>query len=254
MTIRRVALIGALGRMGRLFVPRLRALGMEVDELDQPLADFAPETVLPQADVVLLSVPASALIADGGLLAHVAGLLRPDAILADLTSVKCLPLTAMLAAHKGPVVGTHPLFGPVPPENPRTAVIEGRSQEAFEAVFALFERLGFGPFKAQAEEHDRAMALIQGLNFVTTAAYFACSAGDEALTKYVTPSLVRRLDAARKMLVEDGALFTGIFASNPYSPDAVRRFRDHLEPAASGDLAALVEQARWWWRERPPKE
>ncbi|MFO6426374.1 hypothetical protein ACLBOM_11150 [Escherichia coli] len=35
-----------------------------------------------------------------------------DCILVDLASVKNGPLQAMLAAHDGPVLGLHPMFGP----------------------------------------------------------------------------------------------------------------------------------------------
>ena len=38
--------------------------------------------------------------------------LPADCILVDLASVKAEPLQAMLAAHKGPVLGLHPMFGP----------------------------------------------------------------------------------------------------------------------------------------------
>ena len=47
------------------------------------------------------------------------------AILCDVCSVKVNPLAQMLEAYDGPVVGTHPLFGPEPkPEDPlRVAVM-----------------------------------------------------------------------------------------------------------------------------------
>lgn len=38
--------------------------------------------------------------------------LPSDCILVDLASVKSGPLQAMLAAHDGPVLGLHPMFGP----------------------------------------------------------------------------------------------------------------------------------------------
>ena len=41
-----------------------------------------------------------------------AGIDRADAVLADVTSVKAGPVSAMLAAHPGPVLGLHPMFGP----------------------------------------------------------------------------------------------------------------------------------------------
>jgi prephenate dehydrogenase len=69
----------------------------------------------------------------------------------------------------------------------------------------------------------------------------------------MTPSFSRRLEAARKMLLEDASLFSSIFEANAHSQDVVRHFRSFLNLAAAGDLDILVEKASWWWRETDPK-
>ncbi|GAB6060344.1 prephenate dehydrogenase/arogenate dehydrogenase family protein [Desulfonatronum parangueonense] len=243
--ISRCCVIGAGGRMGGLFVSRFKEAGFETTGLDQPLEAPLLAEVLPVQDLVLLAVPAPAM---EEVLAKCAPHCRLDSILMDICSVKIQPLRLMLDHHPGPVVGTHPLFGQDPGEEPRVAVIPGRDEQAMQMVAQLLQGLGFQTFPTTAETHDRAMAAIQGLNFVTTAAYLAALAGDDALRDFLTPSFERRLEAARKMLTEDAALFADLFEANPYSQDAVRQFRSHLNIAAGGDVDVLAQRAGWWWR------
>lgn len=244
-SLRRCCVIGSHGRMGALFVTRLQATGREVSGLDQPLEKQRLSEVLPGQDLLLLAVPAPVL---EDVLIRCAEYLAPKMLLMDICSVKILPMAAMLKLHAGPVVGTHPLFGPEPDQNARVAVTHGRGDQALAAIQGLLDELGFAPFLTTAEAHDRAMAAVQGLNFVTTCAYLSALAEDESLKAFLTPSFFRRLEAARKMLTEDAVMFANLFEANPYSQDAVRLFRSHLNLAAGGDVDVLAQRAGWWWR------
>ena len=178
--------------------------------------------------------------------------LPATAILADITSVKVRPLQQMEAIWPGPVVGTHPLFGPATPDEDGlpVTVTPGRTarEEDTALVEAFFRALGCSTFRATADEHDRAMARVQNMNFITNLAYFALLAGQEDLLPYITPSFRRRLHAAEKMLTEDGTMFTGLFEANPYSHEAVRQYRKMLNVAAAGDIELLCRRAQWWWK------
>ncbi len=246
-SLHRCCVIGSRGRMGALFVSRLQATGREVAGLDQPLEKQRLAAVLPGQDLVLLAVPAPVL---EDVLIRCAEYLTPEMMLVDICSVKVLPLAAMLKHHAGPVVGTHPLFGPEPDQDARVAVTPGRGDQSLAAIQDLLAGLGFTPFLTTPETHDRAMAAVQGLNFVTTCAYLSALAGDESLESFLTPSFSRRLEAARKMLIEDAAMFANLFEANPYSQDAVRLFRSHLNLAAGGDVDMLAQRAGWWWRDK----
>lgn len=246
MNIENILIIGAQGQMGRLFVRRSEAAGLTVRGLDRPLTPQAVARGVDGADMVLLTVPAAAMADVSGMCAAV---MKPHQILADICSVKTGPVADMLAAHAGPVVGTHPLFGPDPdPEDVRVAMVPGRDEAAFAAVCAYMERLGFAPFTTDSDEHDLAMASIQGLNFVTTVSYLATLANRPEFERFITPSFNRRLDAARKMLTEDSELFSSLVEINPYSQEAIRNFRSLLNIAAGGDIELLSARANWWWR------
>ncbi len=244
--IRRVAIIGAGGQMGGMFAARSLAAGHEVRAMDRPLNLEKLRQGIRGADLLLLSVPAKAV---DEVLELVVQVLEPPQILIDNVSVKEQPLASMLRHYAGPVVGTHPLFGPVPPEEARVALTPGRDNKdgaACRAVAAWMQELGFTPFETTAEEHDRAAAVIQGLNFVTTVAYLSVLAHDKGVKQFLTPSFERRLEAARKMVTQDAELFAMLFETNPFSQDAVRSYRNYLHVAAGGDIDILVERAKWW--------
>ena len=243
-----VVVLGGHGKMGALFVKLCEEAGIEAIALDQPLVADTLTREVPRGDLVLMAVPIQVV---DDVLAKVVPHMREGQILADICSVKVEPLRKMLRDWNGPTVGTHPLFGPNGPDEGerRVAVTEGRDENAAAAVSRLFERIGLEVFSTTAKVHDRVMAFIQGLNFVTTISYFSCTAGQEEIDAFLTPSFRRRLDAARKMVTEDAGLFETIFESNPFSQDAVRLFRSHLNVAAGGDVSLLAARANWWWED-----
>lgn len=250
-----IAIVGARGQMGGLFSERFSALGCNVHALDRPYSDQDIRTAVSACDLLLLCVPVTAM---DDVLARTVPHLRNDAVLADVGSVKELPLRAMLKACDGPVVGTHPLFGPVIPEGfePRVAVVPGRDSDTAYAsrVAALFDAAGFSSFMTTAAEHDRAVAFIQGLNFTTTAAFLAAAGRVDGIENYITPSFDRRLEAARKMLTTDSDLFGTISDANPYLQETARQFMSLFSLAAGGELDLLASLAQWWWRNDEEQE
>ena len=242
-----VAIIGAAGAMGGMLAERAGGAGFAVRRLDKPLADADLAGAIPNAGIVLLSVPAEAVPEVAAAAArHMDG----EQIMLDVCSVKVKPVEAMLDAYSGPVAGTHPMFGPEPGVGPlKVAVTPGRGEESVKRAAEFMQKLGFETFETSAEEHDRSAAFIQGLNFVTTVSYLATLSHRPEALDFVTPSFRRRLEAARKMLTRDKDMFCALFEANPYAQEAVRAFRGMLNLAAGGDVDLLAERARWWWRE-----
>ncbi len=246
MTINSVSIVGGKGAMGQLFHHLLQSKQVETVVLDKPLNRGDLDSFLPGRDLVILAVPIQAM---GQVLSMLTPCLDSRTVLADICSVKVKPLNMMLTAHQGPVVGTHPLFGPQPEPGSelRVSLVPGRDDQALNEVSELFQRLGLCPFSSTAEEHDRALAYIQGLNYVTTVSYLAAFSPDENIARFMTPSFHRRLQSARKMLTQDGELFTSLFEDNPYCHEAVRHYRSFLNLAAAGEVDLLRGKAGWWW-------
>lgn len=248
--IHRVAVMGAKGQMGSRFTADFRRLGLTVAELDRASTDADIGSALDGCHLLMLSVPVTAM---GTVLDRVLPHLAPPTVLCDVGSVKVLPLKAMTDRYDGPVVGTHPLFGSVIPEGfpPKVAVMPGHEADADAAalVSGLFKRCGYLPFASTPQEHDRAMAYIQGLNFASTVAFLAAARDLDGIENFVTPSFQRRLDSAAKMLTQDTELFEVIAEANPFLQEVNRKFLSYLSLAAGGDLELLADRAQWWWRD-----
>lgn len=211
--------------------------------IDQPLTP-AKLARCSEAAIVVLSVPVAAL---DSVLSLLQPHLRAHTILTDITSVKMLPMALMQKYHSGPIVGTHPLFGPsLQPDSLRVCLVPGENtpEPALIAVEAIYTAMGCTTFRSTAQAHDRAMAAIQSLNFITSVAYFAMLAQHTEYTPFLTPSFERRKEAARKLLTEDAPLFTGFQESNPMATETVREYRNYLNLAAGGDVDILVQLAK----------
>ncbi|HIU17519.1 MAG TPA: prephenate dehydrogenase [Candidatus Avidesulfovibrio excrementigallinarum] len=244
-----VLIVGARGQMGSMLSRRFRESGRMTVEVDTPLEEPRLHEACGQVQIVLLCVPYAAL---GDVLRRVTPHMRPGTVLADVTSVKELPMRQMERAWSGPVVGTHPLFGPVtaPGQPLRVAVTPGKSstETALRRVEALFAGCGCQVLRVTAEQHDKAAARIQSMNFISTMVYLAMLAEDDSLLPFLTPSFQRRLAAGRKMIMEDAQLFRSLFEANPYSQEVVRQYTALLGVAAAGDIDLLTHRAQWWWR------
>ena len=251
-----VLIVGHRGRMGAMLLERAQQCGLDnVRGVDQPLEDDALASACAGVALAVLCVP---VLVFEQVLEKICPHLPATCVLADITSVKERPVQLMKQLWHGPVVGTHPLFGPTPDwegDLPVTITLpDGPADTTPPEAVALVEdfcrQLGFRPFRATPQEHDEAMARIQNMNFITNVAYFAMLAGRDDLLPYLTPSFRRRQEAARKMLTEDAAMFSALFEANGHSQEATRQFSRMLNLAAAGDVDLLCKRAQWWWEEK----
>ena len=249
MTENRIVIVGSRGRMGAMLLQRFSEKGYDASGIDIPYSEEGLAACR-DARAILLCIPADAIAKT---VERLLPYMDEGTILADITSVKELPMQAMERLWHGPVVGTHPLFGPVqaPGLELRTTICPGIAASEADTAFIehLYQSIGCITFRATPEEHDIAEAKIQGMNFITSAVYFALTSGDPSLLPYVTPSFLRRMNSTEKQLMEDGPLFTWLFEANPHSQSMVRQFRNMLSLAAAGDIELILSKAQWWWQD-----
>ena len=103
-----IAIIGGKGAMGRCMADLFGDLGHAVMVADVDTT-LSVEEAAGVADVVVVSVP---IAVTQELILRVAPLVRDDALLLVVTSVKTGPVSAMLDGYAGSVIGPHPLFAP----------------------------------------------------------------------------------------------------------------------------------------------
>ncbi len=241
-----IAIIGGLGEMGRWFSRFFRDQGFAVLIGEPGLTPTAAE-VAAQADVVVISVP---LHLTEEVIAQLAPVIRAEALLTDLTSLKQGPMEAMLRHFPGAVVGTHPLFGPGEPSlaGQNVVLCRGRGEEWFTWLHDLFTGAGAHVEITTPEEHDRLMSLVQGLTHFTLIAlgttFRRLQADIPTLETLATPTFRAVYDQVRHLVNQNFPLYAHIQLLNPQNRLTHAAFAEAVEQlrqvVLAGDAPALM--------------
>jgi chorismate mutase / prephenate dehydrogenase len=233
-----VAVIGGAGQMGTLMARVFRELGHRV-----VIADVATETrpvqAAQSADVVVIAVPIQITTE---VIAELAPHVRRDALLMDITSIKQAPMAAMLEHSHASVVGTHPMFGPGVHtlEGQRFVVCKGRGDAWCSWLEQLLQARGLVVTMSTAEEHDRAMALVQVLTHFQTQvlgwALARCGVPLEQSRRFTSPAYLMELYVAARHFAQDPLLYGPIEMLNPDTKLVTTAFRN-----AAADLSEILE-------------
>lgn len=225
---RTVAVIGGKGSMGRCMVEFFGDLGhatMVVD-LDTSLSI---EEAASMADVVVISVPIDVTV---DVIHRVGPLVRPDALLMDITSVKSGPLKAMMESCTGSVVGTHPLFAPSVHslQGQRIVLCRGRGNDWFDWLWKMFHARGLVAMESSPQDHDRAMAVVQVLiHFATEVmgkTLVRLGVDIEETLRFTSPVYLMELLMTARHFAQSSELYGSIQMSNPATPKVTAAFVD----------------------------
>ena len=234
----KAGIIGGTGKMGRLFVPVFEQGGYEV-VVSGRSTEITNRDIAEQCDLVIVTVPIHDTVR---VIDEIAPLLSKDQLLCDFTSLKVRPVEAMLRS-KAEVIGLHPMFGPtVKSINRQTIIVcPARANEArVAALIGIFKSQGAICTIASPEEHDRIVAVVQGLtHFVTLCMAETVRRLSVDLNKtgqFESPVYQIELSLIGRLLSQDPALYADILQQNPYVPDVLAACR-----SSAADLAAIVE-------------
>ncbi len=219
----KILIIGGTGETGQWFTGFYKKHGWDVtvwgankrkdiaERLGVPFADDLDKE-LALSDVVMVSVPIDL---TEQVIADIAPKMKPGSLLMDITSVKTMPVHAMqqYAPDGVEILGTHPMFGPTIPDLQGQIVIlvpvEGRSEHWLPVIRSLYEEQGAHIELATPREHDRMMAVVQGL---THFAYISIGAAMAELD-FDVPASRRFMSPVYEIMLD----FVGrILAQNPY--------------------------------------
>jgi len=232
-------IIGGTGRMGGLFVPVFERAGYDV-LVSGRSTTLSAQDIARRSDLVIVSVPIRDTVR---VIGEIAPLLTKDQLLCDFTSLKVRPVKAMLESKAG-VIGLHPMFGPTVRTLKHQTIIvcPARTDEAhLHALLSLFRSEGAECTITTPEQHDRMMAVVQGLtHFVTL-----CMADSvrrlgidiEKTQAFTSPVYQIELSLVGRLLSQDPALYADILQMNPYVPEVLNACR-----SSAGDLAEIVAQ------------
>jgi chorismate mutase len=163
---RTIAIIGGEGGMGRSVNTLFSDLGHDVLSADLR-TKLRPAEAAATADVVIVSVPIRETRA---VIEQIGPLVRKDALLMDVTSIKTDPMAAMLASTAASVIGTHPMFGPGVNsyQGQRVVICPGRGDVWLNWARQMFTARGLVISEATPAEHDSMMAIVQVLHHFKT--------------------------------------------------------------------------------------
>ena len=191
-----VTIIGGAGAMGGWFAKFFKQNGADVRIVDRSAktpeiasslgVDFMHVDILSQhcpsditeditdTDVLIISVPIDITC---NVIEAVGKRMKDGTLLMDLTSVKREPVRKMLECTKDNVeiLSIHPMFGPTAKSIRNQTVIfieiSGRWGKLCDKIENIFERKGARIVFMSADEHDRTMAVIQGLSHFVLLSY-----------------------------------------------------------------------------------
>jgi prephenate dehydrogenase len=219
----KVGIIGGTGRMGGFFAPVFERHGHEV-MVSGRTTTVTGRDLARSCDLVIVSVPIRDTVR---VIGEVAPLMGGDQVLADFTSVKEGPVQAMLASRSH-VLGMHPMFGPsVPSLRDQTVIITPARCDArrVQWILDLLKEEGATVTTTTPEEHDRMMAVVQGLiHFVTLmVAETVRRTGIDPLSTLPFTSPVYRMEMGLvgRLLSQDPSLYADILIENRHVGDVI---------------------------------
>ena len=238
---RTVAVIGGKGGMGTLTAGLFGDLGHRVLVADVDTALTAADAAA-VADVVIVSVPIDS---TESVIRDIGPLVRDDALLMDVTSIKEAPIAAMLACTRASVVGTHPMFGPNVHslQGQRVVVCRARGDAWADWVVRMLQARGLSVQETSPTHHDRMMAVVQVLTHYQTQVLGLALARtgtplDETL-RFTSPAYLMELYVTARHFDQSPDLYGPIEMRNPATAHVTNVFRDAAREVAevlgSGD-------------------
>ncbi len=217
-------IIGGTGGMGSFFADVFKKAGWEV-LISGRKTELTTEDLVSQADLVMISVPIRETVR---VIESVIPYLRRDQILTDLTSMKIEPVRAMLQSP-AEVIGLHPMFGPSVSSLAGQTIVATpvrAKPETFTRIMNVFEHQGARITVSTPEEHDRMMAVIQGLThfkaIVLAGAMRRLGVSPAETEPFMSPVYRIETGIAGRLLAQSPELYADILTNNPEVPKTLR--------------------------------
>lgn len=207
-----IGIIGGHGKMGHWFHRYFEELGYRVSVADLN-TEIMAEDLAQGCDVLLVAVPLQHTVE---VIRNIGHLVRNDALLMDIASLKSEVLRTMLEVSSSSVIGTHPLFGPGEPNITGQTVVlcPGRGPEWQEWLNSVLLESGAQVEIVAPEVHDFYMAVVQGLTHFSTLVLGltidSLGMDLQSLKRFATPAFHRRLMEISHLLDQDADLYAAM--------------------------------------------
>lgn len=243
----KVVVVGGAGALGKRFVSLFQRSGYLVEVLEQDNWHQAKDMVQGAA-LVLIAVP---IAVTEQVIAQLPEL-GADTVLADLTSTKTGPLSAMLAKHSAAVVGLHPMFGPDISNIAKQVVVvsHGRDAEKYQWLIQQFKVWGAVLTEKSAQQHDELMQLIQAMRHFSSLVYGVHLAEEKAdlqqLLELSSPIYRLELAMVGRLFAQNAELYADIMLSSSAVTGLLQRYQHRFNQLshllAAGDKVGLMAE------------
>jgi chorismate mutase/prephenate dehydratase len=231
-----IGIIGGTSQFGQWFKSFFEKNNLKV-LIASRKTELNPIELSKTADIVIISVP---LRETASVIKNISGYLKPEALLADFTSLKEKFLKEMMKAECG-VLGIHPLFGPLVPSIKNQTIIfcPGRKNHWINYLKNLFEKNGAQVFFSTAKKHDKQMAIVQALvHFVNIVLARTIQKQNLSLHDvYTTPVFRLQSILIGRILGNNPNLCAELEIENPFFEDVLKDFLSEAK-----NLALSVEK------------
>ena len=245
-----VLLVGGNGSMGRYFFRWFEEASYKVRVLDNDDWPRAEE-LCKGIDLAMICVPIEVTV---DVIQKISKYLPSHCVLTDITSVKVPPLEAMLQAHKGPVMGLHPLFGATTSSFDKQIIVATPGRKDTECQWLLDQFTDWGAIlvHAGAKEHDDIMGVVQTLR------HFATFAFGQFLSKrrinlhrtleFSSPIYRLELGMVGRLFTQDPSLYAEIILASPERRKILKDYLDsineNLNMIEAGDRDIFCDEFR----------
>ncbi len=235
----RVLIVGGAGQMGQFFANMFSDSGYSVYILTENNWDETKE-LCREIDLVLIAVPIHVTLET---IERIAPYLPPNAVFADITSIKTEPVNAMLAHFDGPVLGLHPLFGPscATLDKQIIAVTPGRDNAACQWVIEQLTLWGSIVVSTSPQEHDEIMDIVQALRHFATFCFGLFLSERqidlEKTLEFSSPIYRLELGMVGRLFAQDSRLYSEIIFATPLRREILK---DYV--ATLNEQISLVEK------------
>jgi len=236
---KRILYIGGEGGMGKLYKRITEQTGHVAYSIDKGNW-YKLEEWSDTLDLVVVTVPINV---TESVIKRLKGRLSDRTILADFTSNKSKPITAMLEAHNGPVIGLHPMHGPDVANLSKQLMVvcPGRDAEKADWFVKQCELWGMRIIHADQQKHDHVMHLVQGLRHFVALLHgsfmkqYDLKPAD--MVEYSSPIYRAELMMTGRIFAQSAELYADIVFANEERRELLSNFFEHHQK-----LAELVKE------------
>lgn len=224
--------------MGQLFADFFRDRGIKVLISDVG-TKLTNRELVQKSDITIVSVPIDN---TEKVIREVLPYIRRESAIMDFTSIKQMPILAMLKGNCE-VLGMHPMFGNSNPIPGQTVILcrTKKSGKWSDWMENFLKSNGCKIEEMTAQEHDKIMNIAQGLiHFAEiTFADGLRRAGlpMEKLFKFTGKASELKIQLAARIIDQDPGLYGNIQIANPYALNSLKKYKQSVD-----ELLRIVEK------------